>query len=305
MEPIMSPRYLVPVDGTTRAEAALPAAVTLAERRDDARLELAIVHVTTPFDGLPDAPWNSMGESMQERYVVDTAARLAQHAGKPVTPTVLYGDAAAAIARHARDGHVDVIVMSTHGRTGLSRAIAGSVADTVIRASGVPVLLLRQTSEEPAPPPAFANILVLDDGSSRAAHIYEGVIAVATPRTQIVILHVVEPVPVIPDPSLPLGYVPGPDDPSATSDVVDAATVALRTRASELATRSGCVVISRVIVAPRIPEAVAKFAETCGADLIAMTTHGRGASRLMFGSVSDALLRATTRPMLVLCPIRS
>jgi nucleotide-binding universal stress UspA family protein len=67
--------------------------------------------------------------------------------GIPIHTTVRYGEAAEEILRHIKDNAVDLVAMSTHGRSGLSRLVLGSVAAQVVHRATVPVLLLRARGE--------------------------------------------------------------------------------------------------------------------------------------------------------------
>jgi nucleotide-binding universal stress UspA family protein len=81
------------------------------------------------------------GEAEARDYLRERAAALA---GLPVTYAVAFGDdPAAAIVAHAQREQVDLIAMATHGRTGLSHLLAGSVCEQVIRAGVAPVMVLR------------------------------------------------------------------------------------------------------------------------------------------------------------------
>jgi nucleotide-binding universal stress UspA family protein len=298
----MPTNILVPLDGSTFAEQALPTAVALVRDRQ-ARLEVAIVHETDPFNGLRDTPWNSMTESMRDRYVTDKAQQLGDSIAGRVEHTLLRGDVSEAICQRARAMAADLIIMTTHGHTGLTRALVGSVADAVIRESGVPVLVLRQP-DAGEPRLAFHKILILDDGSLAARQIVEAAISVSTPgTTSFTLLQIVAPYRPVPDPSLPFGYLPPPFDAAATQGRIDEAQAHLHELASEVARRSQCAVETRVIVDDDIAEAIANFAKQQTVDLIAMTTHGRGMSRLVFGSVTDRVLRSATVPMVILRPL--
>jgi nucleotide-binding universal stress UspA family protein len=298
---------LAPIDGSALAEQAVPMAADIA-RRHGSRLELAIVHAPTPFDGLPDAPWNAMNESMQDRYAADRAAALATGAnGIAASHALLRGDPAAEIARRARAIGADLIVMATHGRTGFTRALAGSVADAVIREAGVPVLVLRQPPDglQPAAFTQFSRMLILSDGSAESREIVDAAIAVATPaETSIRILRVIAPVRTIPDPSLPFGYLPAPSDHADTAELVGQARAALEALTASVASHSQCLVDPHLVLDDHTEHTILQFIKDHRIDLIAMTTHGRGASRLVFGSIADAILRATNVPMLVLRPVQ-
>lgn len=68
-------------------------------------------------------------------------------AGLTVEELVVHGEAAAEIVRVARDRAVDLIIISSHGRTGLGRILFGSTAEAVVRHAHCPVLVVKPTSE--------------------------------------------------------------------------------------------------------------------------------------------------------------
>jgi nucleotide-binding universal stress UspA family protein len=135
-------RILVPLDGSLLAETALATAVDMA-RTFGARLQLlraAQAH-TMPGVDPTDAEVKAVQEA--EAYLAEVQARLARAGTTNLETTVWYGPPAVAIVEAAQFRTVDLIVMTTHGRTGLGRLILGSVAESVLRGSVTPVLLLR------------------------------------------------------------------------------------------------------------------------------------------------------------------
>jgi nucleotide-binding universal stress UspA family protein len=302
----MSAKILVPLDATTFAEEAMPTAVSLV-RRVRGRLELALVYEPIPLGGFSDSPWNASTEAMLDGYLTYKAERVSPLCNTAVGHTLLRGDAAEEICSHARAVQADLIVMASHGRTGLKRALSGSVADAVIRAAGVPVLVLRHVDGAPARPARdFARILIPLDGSPQSREIIEPALTVATDGvTRIILLRVVAPVISVPDLSIPYAYIPGPIDKAATDTLVNEAERDLTRLAEDIAARSGCDVDIHVIVSDHTGVAIADFARKYAADLIAMTTHGRGASRLVMGSVMDVVLGSVSVPLLVLRPTRA
>jgi nucleotide-binding universal stress UspA family protein len=133
---------LVPVDGSALAEAALPAAVDLA-RDSSARLVLlrvAEAH-TLPWTDPTEAEIAVVRDA--ESYLDGVKRQLENRGVKDIDTCVWYGDAARSIVEAAAARHADLIVMSTHGRTGLGRLILGSVAEAVIRGTTTPLLLIR------------------------------------------------------------------------------------------------------------------------------------------------------------------
>jgi len=133
---------LVPLDGSIVAEAALTPAVDLA-REAGARLVLlraAQAH-TLPMADLIEAQVDVMREAQE--YLAAAQARVTAAGVRDVEISAWYGPAVEAIVEAARYRHADLIVMSSHGRSGVSRLVLGSVAESVLRATAVPILLIR------------------------------------------------------------------------------------------------------------------------------------------------------------------
>ncbi len=130
---------LVPLDGSPLAEAALPSLIGLAKRHGAALRLLRVVHVNALREtGLAAAQIRVVHEA--EAYLEGVARQLAAN-GVPVTPVVRYGETPEEILEDIRVQRPDLVAMSTHGRTGLSHLVLGSVAEQVLRASPEPVLL--------------------------------------------------------------------------------------------------------------------------------------------------------------------
>ena len=135
-------KILVPLDGSTLAEAAMWRALDLAAK-DDATLSLlraAEAH-TLPGADPVEAQVRAVHEA--EEYLAGARRRLEQRGFRRVETHVWYGPPAAAIVEAAAAQKVDLIVMSTHGRSGLGRLILGSVAETVLRGTTTSILVVR------------------------------------------------------------------------------------------------------------------------------------------------------------------
>jgi nucleotide-binding universal stress UspA family protein len=160
----MFKRLLVPLDGSRFASRALPYAAEVAERFG---AELILIQVIKPATSVIDAgaavgvPLGASEIAVQAALEADkrNAARARRYlSGKVrairsrhIQPSyrVLVGDIARAIMEFSEKESIDLVVMTTHGKSGLRRAIMGSVADVVIRESGKPVLVIRpQTSSK-------------------------------------------------------------------------------------------------------------------------------------------------------------
>ena len=128
----MFTKLLVPLDNSPLAEQALPTAQSIA-RCAGAAMELVYVHQPQAFAGYGDAPWNAARRSSEESYVRAIADEVRKGANVNVEGSLATGAAAAGICARAVDVGADLIVMTTHGLTGMSRAWLGSVADGVVR----------------------------------------------------------------------------------------------------------------------------------------------------------------------------
>lgn len=146
VEPIT--RIVVPLDGSALAEKALDPARQLAAAFDAEVVLLVVWQI--PAIGFENVPisvldeWEEAARADAERYVADVKNRL-QAQGIRVQAKTQCGGAAESILETAESANAHLIVMSSHGRSGISRWVLGSVADRVLRSSAIPVLLIRLT----------------------------------------------------------------------------------------------------------------------------------------------------------------
>jgi len=135
---------LLPTDGSDAADAAVENALSLAAQYD-ATLHVLYVADTTEYstvtfeDDVVD-PLQREGES-----VVDAVVERAEAEGVAAKGVVMQGGVFDTIQDYVAEEGIDAIVMGTHGRRGLGRALLGSVTERVVRTSDVPVLTVRQT----------------------------------------------------------------------------------------------------------------------------------------------------------------
>lgn len=145
-------RILVPLDGSPLAETALTEAVDLAKRTGASLVLVRAAEAHTLTGDPTDAQVTVVREA--EEYLAAVKARIAVEGLARVETSVWYGSAADAIVEAAVFRNTDLIVMSTHGRTGLGRLVLGSVAESVLRATKTPILLLRPHGAPVATPAA-------------------------------------------------------------------------------------------------------------------------------------------------------
>jgi nucleotide-binding universal stress UspA family protein len=152
----MYERVLVPLDGSERAEAILPIVEQMAGPLDAEFVLLRVVEPISPGEAMASAGVVSpdvfaLRKMDAKRYLVGVESRLSKK-GLRVRTGTAFGRPAEEILAAAKATGADLIAMATHGRSGLGRILFGSVAETVLRASPVPVLMIRMTAESDAAP---------------------------------------------------------------------------------------------------------------------------------------------------------
>jgi nucleotide-binding universal stress UspA family protein len=295
---------LVPLDGSALAEQALGVAAGIA-KASDAVLDLVLVHQPIAFRAMRTSRNERQWEA-EDRYLESIVAELGTSPGVSATHTILGGDPVEAIGARAWDVGADLIVMTSHGRTGVERAWLGSVADGVIRGAKKPVLVLHAADGHvPRGTRLFNRILVPLDGSALSAEILGAVRDLARCTwARIILFRVVPPVPMITaETAVTWGTYPTMiRDDEATKLLEADAKEELASVMHDLGRDGFREVEAHLIVSDRAAHEIIEFAGKSNADLIAMATHGRGASRLLLGSVADKVLRGATVPVLLRRP---
>lgn len=141
-------KILVPLDGSKLAEGVLPHAKALAYS-EGAELILLIVGANPALDfvfsdpGLADRAVQEQ-EERSKKYITEIESQL-KSAGFKTSTQLRVGSVADVILGVAEELQIDIIAMSTHGRTGPARWLVGSIAERVVYHSKIPVLLIRPT----------------------------------------------------------------------------------------------------------------------------------------------------------------
>ena len=137
-------RILVPLDGSEIGEAAIAPAVEMAQTGSPLLILMRAADPRIlPGTDVIGAQIQAVREA--EEYLSGVKEKLEKTGVKRIETHVWYGPAAPAIVEAARVQKVDLIVMSTHGRSGFGRIIFGSVAESVLRGTRVPILLIRSS----------------------------------------------------------------------------------------------------------------------------------------------------------------
>jgi nucleotide-binding universal stress UspA family protein len=147
-------KILLPTDFSGCANYALPYASEIARATNATILCLHVVEPVVPAVGytglaepMPIADISEQLEDSAERQM-PTIAECEECTGLDVEEEIVHGDAAAEIVRVAAEREVDLIVISSHGRTGLGRIIFGSTAEAVVRHATCPVLVVKPPPQE-------------------------------------------------------------------------------------------------------------------------------------------------------------
>jgi nucleotide-binding universal stress UspA family protein len=284
---------LVPLDGSELSERAIAPAAGIA-RRSDATLHFAhaLAHATadpiySPNVPVVDAELHSHARDHVSAYLARLRAGTQRMPRSSIVTAVVDAapDIAAALAHYAAVESIDLVVMMTHGRSGIARAWLGSVADRLSRISPAPVLLIR--AGEPFAPPLsegrFSRIIVPLDGSAAAeAALRHAMRLGELAGASYTLLHVL----------------------AAEADDPPRRELAARHYLLPFAARlraAGHQVDVRVVHADTPAQAIVRAAESAGADLIALAANGSGGAHLFLGSVADKIVRGATAPVLI-CP---
>lgn len=289
-EPIDS--ILVPTDGSETAEAGARRGIDLASATD------ADLHVLSVVDTreLEPSLSGSTGErsdreqlvaAAADRAVDDVAGLALSHVTGEVTTAVESGVPFKEITDYVDAHDVDLVVMGTHGRTGLSRLL-GSVASKTIRTASVPVLTVPPDADEiELGEGSYEVVLLPTDGSDAAAVAVDWGVELATRYDGTV--HTLYSV----DTSR-FGWV---DD---LGEIYDALEDTGRDALDAIHERAGDAEVSVVGTIGRGPPAdvIIDYVDEHDVDLVAMGTHGRaGVERYLIGSVTEAVVRNADVPV--------
>jgi nucleotide-binding universal stress UspA family protein len=285
---------LVPLDGSAFSERALPMATALAQTMS-AQLVLVRAASASVFPGADPTEAQCQAVEEAEAYLWAVATGLSEQ-GLSVEVAVPYGDAAESILLEIGLHGADLVVMGTHGRSGLGRWIYGSVAEQVLARSPAPVLLVHPTGEAATLGPEQTSLLVPLDGSAFAETALPHAIALAQAfGGTILLLRTVEP-------SMLAYHYPimGLVQESLAREHREAE--AYLSEVAEHLRDEGLSV--QTIVREGWPGDVIVYrGAALGPRLVVMATHGRtGVLHLLLGSVALEVVRRSPLPILLVRP---
>lgn len=299
-------KILVPLDGSALAERALPPAIKIAETMAarcaaGEAVHLVLLRVVGPVAMVAADPMlfdelMRMGVDEARSYLHTVVSSLTPE-NVVVETQAISGSAADAIVHYAEDNEVDLIIMSSHGRTGSSRWVYGSVAEKVLHHAPCAAIIIRaHVGVE-----MFANrkLLVPLDGSALAERALEPALTIASAvDSDVTLLRVVAGPEPLPQGMTPTGEALGASMDMAGRERAEAETYLQHIYSSRPNQHLFFDVVSTT---GDIADAIVTYADSHGADLIVMSSHGRsGIGRWLHGSVAEKVLRGANCATLII-----
>lgn len=301
----MYKNIMVPTDGSGFDREAILVALRVAERCD-AKVRLVRVVSTGAYFGMAASPDAVMftpemlraeqDAALSELYAL--AAECRSLSDVDVTADLELGPIADVLAGYARRNEIDLIVISSHGRRGIARLSLGSITDSLIRGTTIPVLVVkpRATYLTPEATKEFHHIVVPLDGSALAEQILARIIPLAKmEEAEVTLLHVLAP--------SADAYENDEQRRLPWWEKKVAGAKAYLTRRAAEVRAEGVPATIEVVIGELVPATITDYARRVGADLIAIATHGRGGfARVIHGSVADGVTKSAMSSILVFHP---
>jgi nucleotide-binding universal stress UspA family protein len=312
----MFKKILVPLDGSAEAETVLPYVRDIACRfaSEVDILSVGLGSRRRRVNQLLDDYVHHAVENLQKEHVICRAvllysntengigeAEIAVGQSVQARGKVLYGGPADNILDYAQKHHISLIVMATHGLSGLRRWWLGSVFEKVVSGSVIPVLGIHSKHSKEVDKDksiAFKRILTPLDGSDTGEAALRDAEALALKTgASMVLLHV------IPEPHVIEARILGPEFVDFVKAMHDSGEKYLKKIETRLTDKGIDVTVKIIAGDPAVK--IVDQARHEKADLIAMSTHGRsGIARWVLGSVADKILHESKIPLWLVRPRR-
>jgi nucleotide-binding universal stress UspA family protein len=330
----MLQRVLVPLDGSPLAESALPVAARIA-RVGGGQVILFRVYQLSPNTSLPEAVVSAYDSDEREASgYLDAIAARSEFAGIMVEQHVFGGETAMSILNATVEYKADLVVMTSHGRSGLTRWVMGSVAEHVVRHALVPVFVLRGPGGNVVQPKRVCGadwrVLVTLDGSELAESAIEPARLLldalrAYEGGELLLLRLVKPLGVTDDETAASTALSHVSLEEMHTYVLHYAAEYMAKIARATQARAEDVPVRWAVAEARnVAEGIMRDADAParlewhaadgsphpltqdrepGVSFIAMATHGHGGlQRWTLGSVAEHTLEATALPLLLVRP---
>lgn len=291
-------KILVPLDGSLLAQCSLPHTLALARVFNS---EVTMLHVLEQ-QGVDEQAqidpldWH-MRKAEAQNYLRHISAQWAEAA--PAAETVLLeGSAAERIVEYADEQNTDLIVLSSHGRSGLSEWNISSVVQKIIMRAYRSVFIVRAykvNNTEAVEPADYKRILVPVDGSKRAEIVLPMVRKLAeTYEAEIVLAHVVA------RPTLLRRQQTTAEDEALVEELVERNQAEARKYLEQLQSRLSPQVGTRVLVGESAAVALHHLVETENIDLVVLSAHGQTGDHRLYGGVVTHFINYGATPLLII-----
>jgi nucleotide-binding universal stress UspA family protein len=294
----MFERILVPLDGSSLAECVLPYLVAISGNYHP---EINLLRVLDPLSAatrprvVDPINWQ-IRKAEAEAYLREIAAQLSV-AGIESTIHVSEGKAADTAIDFVREHNIDLIVISSHGQSGLSGWSISSVVQKIILRASTSFLLVRahQASRIADGVIQFKRILLPLDGSQRAESVLHVGSSLASSNNAVLLLvHVLQP------PEMPHRTPLASEDLHLIEKVIERNRSEIIQYLQELETRVDCQVESRLLISENVAISLQKIIDEENIDLVILTAHGySGEDRWPYGSTVVNLISYGSVPLLV------
>jgi len=303
--PLTYNKVMVALDGSELAESVLPDARSLAIRL---RIpEVFLMHVCTAHECEYMPPHRDYINRMcqvLDKQIADAPGVESGMGKTMVTPLLSVGQPPEEILKTIDQNNIDLVLMASHGRSGLRRWALGGVTDKVLRASPAPVWVRCGKRKSETIEASSQLVLVPLDGSQLAECVLPHVEALCSGRfenhLQVVLMSVSEPV-------VPPAFYPAISSEDWEAQMKRSQTFTWRYLAGLEARlhRKGIAVRSEVRVGDAASE-ILKYSSTNPTHLVVLCTHGRsGYTKWVYGSVAEKVLLGSRCPLLLVKPTKA
>lgn len=295
----MFEHILVPLDGSALAECVLPHTVALSQALGGRITLLRVAESREASTPTVDAfDWH-IQKAEASAYLETISARIQREAGLEAQTVVQEGRAAESILKFAAGENVDLIVLSSHGRSGLSRWNISSIVQKIVSQAYLPVMIVRAYQPVPAELTSFRyrKVMVPLDGSLRAEYVLPVAVTLARfHQAELLLTHVVA------RPQLACVATPQAEDLALTEQLTERNRLAATRYLEERCARLSAEVETkfRLAISEDVATALHEIVEEEGIDLIVLCAHGHSArTRWPYGNIVASFITYGTTPLLI------
>ena len=294
----MFDNILVPLDRSVLAECVLPHVVAIARAFQSQVTLLSVLERDTRLDctyRVDPLEWQ-IRKAEADEYLRSLAGRLHESC-LPVKRRMLEGNAAEQIIDFAQSSGVNLIILSSHGQSGLTGWNVGSVVQKVVMRARTSIMIVRDYQRKSAGSAdlRYRRLLVPLDGSRRAEWVWPlATLLARTEGAEILLAHVVKP------PEMPRRLPPTAEDAELAARVVKRNQEEASSYLDELRSCMPSSVRERVLVGAHVPATLHQLADEEGVDLVVLSAHGySGGNRFLYGGVVISFVLYGSTPVLI------